>query len=128
MAPRGGVSNPIRVIVAEDNPDLRSAVVALINDEPDLECVGETDDIDAVTALTQSLCPDVVLLDWELQGRSAVGLLSTDIAQKVAFIIFSGYAHPQFIQQAVAAGARDFVVKNGDFAAVLTSIRRHAAL
>ena len=41
---------PLRVLVAEDNDDLRDLLVTLISAEPDLECVGTASDVDAVIA------------------------------------------------------------------------------
>jgi two-component system, NarL family, response regulator DesR len=126
MGPTGDIQSPTRIVVAEDNDDLRAAVVALLNDEADLQCVGEAADIDTVSTLTQELRPDVVVLDLELSGRSSMKLLATLPTREIACIIFSGYAHPKFVQQAIDAGARDFVVKTGDFAVLVASIRRHA--
>lgn len=130
MAPADSVvvpvrTAPVRIVVAEDNEDLRAAVVALIDAEPDLECVGDAADVETIATLVRSLRPDVVLLDFELRGQSCVPLLVDARSQPVAYIIFSGHANPKMAELSIAAGARDFIVKSGNFEQVLASIRRH---
>ena len=119
---------PLRIIVAEDNEDLRAAVVALIDAEPDLECVGDAAEVETIATLVRSLRPDVVLLDFELRGQSCLPLLADVKSQPVACIIFSGHAHPRMAELSIAAGARDFIVKSGNFDEVLASIRRHGRM
>jgi two-component system response regulator DesR len=120
-----GRISPVRIVVAEDNEDLRAAVVALLDAEPDLECVGDAADIATTAALVRSLRPDVVLTDFELSGQSCLSLMSEAQLQSIAYIVFSGHANPKMAELSIAAGARDFIVKRGDFDAVLASVRRH---
>jgi DNA-binding NarL/FixJ family response regulator len=128
MTPSDMAARPIRIVVAEDNLDLRAAMVGLIEAETDLQCVGEAADVVTVTALARSLSPDVVLLDFELGGESCIPLLEASLGRATAFIVFSGHANPKFIDLTIAAGARDYIVKNGNFDAVLASIRRHGRM
>ena len=68
---------PLRVLIAEDNDDLRELLVTLISAEPDLRCVGTAADVEAVIASTAEHKADVLVLDLELQGRSSIDLLRT---------------------------------------------------
>src|SRR6187399_2426376 len=70
-------AHPLRVLIAEDNADLRDLLVALVSAEPDLRCVGTADDVDAVIASTAEHKADVLVLDLELQGRSSIDVLKT---------------------------------------------------
>src|SRR5688572_33159392 len=70
-------SPPLRVLIAEDNADLRDLLVTLVSAEPDLKCVGTADDVDAVIAHTAEHKADVLVLDLELQGRSSIDVLKT---------------------------------------------------
>src|SRR3954468_12254041 len=71
-------AHPLRVLIAEDNADLRDLLVTLVSAEPDLRCVGTADDVDAViVACTAEHKADVLVLDLELQGRSSIDVLRT---------------------------------------------------
>ena len=70
-------AHPLRVLIAEDNADLRDLLVTLVSAEPDLNCVGTADDVDAVIAYTAENKVDVLVLDLELQGRSSIDVLKT---------------------------------------------------
>ena len=116
---------PLRVLVAEDNDDLRSLLVTLISAEPDLECVGTANDVDGVLASTTGESADVLVLDLELQGRSSIDLLRTVRmnGSRMTIVVFSGHSHPDMIRHTLAAGADAYVPKSGDFELLLDAIR-----
>ena len=116
---------PLRVLIAEDNEDLRNLLVTLVSAEPDLKCVGTADDVDAVLASAAENKVDVLVLDLELQGRSSIDLLRTvrENGSKITIVVFSGHAHPEMIRHTLAAGADAYVPKSGDFELLLDAIR-----
>jgi two-component system response regulator DesR len=116
---------PLRVLVAEDNDDLRSLLVTLISAEPDLKCVGTANDVEEVLASTAEHKADVLVLDLELQGRSSIDLLKTvrKNGNKITIVVFSGHSHPEMIRHTLAAGADAYVPKSGDFELLLDAIR-----
>jgi two-component system response regulator DesR len=116
---------PLRVLIAEDNEDLRDLLVTLISAEPDLRCVGTAGDVDAVLSSTTEHKADVLVLDLELQGRSSIDLLRTvrSNGSKITIVVFSGHAHPEMIRHTLAAGADAYVAKSGDYELLLDAIR-----
>ncbi|MBC8025271.1 MAG: response regulator transcription factor [Steroidobacteraceae bacterium] len=119
-------ASPIRVLVAEDNADLRDLLVTLISAEDDLDCVGTASDVDAViTACTTQSNVDVLVLDLELQGRSSIDVLKSvrGAGCKIKIIVFSGHSHPEMIRHTLAAGADAYVPKSGDLELLLDAIR-----
>jgi DNA-binding NarL/FixJ family response regulator len=118
-------AHPIKVLVAEDNEDLRDLLVTLISAEPDLKCVGTASDVEAVIASTAEHKADVIVLDLELQGRSSIDVLKTvrGSGSKITIIVFSGHSHPEMIRHTLAAGADAYVPKTGDFDLLLDAIR-----
>ncbi|MFL6578219.1 MAG: response regulator transcription factor [Povalibacter sp.] len=116
---------PLRVLIAEDNDDLRELLVTLISAEPDLKCVGTASDVDAVISSTTEHKVDVLVLDLELQGRSSIDLLRTvrKSGSKITIVVFSGHAHPEMIRHTLAAGADAYVPKSGDYELLLDAIR-----
>ena len=127
-------AHPLRVLIAEDNADLRDLLVTLVSAEPDLRCVGTAEDVDAViVACTAEHKADVLVLDLELQGRSSIDVLRTvrNAGSKITIVVFSGHSHPEMIRHTLAAGADAYVPKTGDFELLLDAIRdkrttRHA--
>ncbi|HTU68548.1 MAG TPA: response regulator transcription factor [Steroidobacteraceae bacterium] len=115
----------LRVLVAEDNEDLRDLLVTIISAEPDLECVGTAASVDDVIASTAERKADVLVLDLELQGRSSIDVLKTVRGNggKISIIVFSGHSHPEMIRHTLAAGADAYVPKTGDYELLLDAIR-----
>jgi DNA-binding NarL/FixJ family response regulator len=116
---------PLRVIVAEDNEDLRDLLVTLISAESDMKCVGTAADVDSAIATTAEQQADVIVLDLELQGRSSIDVLKAvrGAGSKISIIVFSGHSHPEMIRHTLAAGADAYVQKNGDYELLLDAIR-----
>jgi DNA-binding NarL/FixJ family response regulator len=118
-------AHPLRVLIAEDNADLRDLLVTLVSAEPDLKCVGTAEDVDAVIACTCEHKADVLVLDLELQGRSSIDVLKTvrGAGSNITIVVFSGHSHPEMIRHTLAAGADAYIPKNGDFELLLDAIR-----
>ena len=116
---------PLRVLVAEDNDDLRDLLVTLISAETDLKCVGTATDVDTVLGATVEQAADVLVLDLELQGRSSIDLLKTvrKNGSKIVIVVFSGHSHPEMIRHTLAAGADASIPKSGDYELLLDAIR-----
>ena len=122
-------AHPLRVLIAEDNADLRELLVTLVSAEPDLKCVGTAEDVDTVIASTAENKADVLVLDLELQGRSSIDVLRTvrRAGSKITIVVFSGHAHPDMVRHTLAAGADAYIPKNGDFELLLDAIRDRRA-
>ena len=118
-------THPLRILIAEDNDDLRDLLVTLVSAEPDLRCVGTASDVDAVIAGAALHKADVLVLDLELQGRSSIDVLKAvrNSGSKITIIVFSGHSHPEMIRHTLAAGADAYVPKSGDFELLLDAIR-----
>ena len=115
----------LRVLIAEDNADLRELLVTIISAEPDLQCVGAANDVDAVLDGTRANEVDVLVLDLELQGRSSIDLLKSvrKNGSKITIVVFSGHSLPEMIRHTLAAGADAYVPKSGDYELLLDAIR-----
>jgi DNA-binding NarL/FixJ family response regulator len=114
----------LRIVVADSDPRVRSALRILLREEPGLELVGESSDLPGLVGQIRELKPDLVLLDWELPGRPAAAMLlaqtALDFSPKV--IVFS--ARPETREAVLAAGADAFVYKGNPPEALLSAFRR----
>ena len=116
---------PIRVILADDHPILRSGLRLLLGAEPDLEVVGEANNgIEAVEQTTR-LRPDVVVMDIAMPGMS--GLEATrrisqlDTGARV--LILTVHAEEQYLLPVIEAGGSGYVLKTGADSDLIEAIR-----
>jgi two-component system response regulator DesR len=113
----------MRIIVADGDPRTFSALRMLFGCEPGLEIVGETTAASDLAHLVGNLEPDVVLLDWELRGRSDGTLLSElrNIRPQTHIVAMSG--RPESEQEAIYAGVDVFVSKAEPASALIARVK-----
>lgn len=58
----------MRILIADTQPKVRFALQVLLQRQPDLEVVGEAMDAESLLEQAEAVCPEVVLLGWELPG------------------------------------------------------------
>ena len=119
------MGEPIRILIAEDNDDLRAAVISLIDAEPDMTCVAQTAELDDVRDLAAATAAHLVVLDIELKGKSSLRLLPQlrrDLPN-ARFLIYSGHALSAVRAAALAAGACAYVLKSGDVDELVSAVR-----
>ncbi len=121
--PRGDHPAPIRVISVDDNAPLRASLRAIFALEDDFELVGEAGDGSEGVALAESLRPDAVLLDIQMPGMNGIdaGRLIKQRLPGVKIIYF--VAEMIWRDQALAAGADAFLLKETPIHTVLDAIR-----
>jgi len=119
----------IRVFLAEDQVMVRSALVSLIELEPDLSVVGVAGRGDQAVERIVELRPDVAVLDIDmpgLDGLSAAELIRTKVPNCAALIL-TALSKPGMLQRALQAGAKGYVVKHAPADELLAAIRGVAA-
>ena len=101
----------MRVLLADDQSKVRSALRLILEQQPDLNVLGEAVDAQGLLDWVRLVCPDVVLLDWELPGLSRHDLLSALRARCPHLKVIALSGRPEACQAALAAGADAFVSK-----------------
>lgn len=100
----------MRILLADDQIEVRLGIKVLLELEPELEVVGEAIDLISLRAMVLENSPDVVLLDWELPGFHSAGLVNLqEIRPGLKVIALSG--RPESRKNALTAGADGFVSK-----------------
>lgn len=101
----------MRVLLADDQSKVRSALRLLLEQQPDLNILGEAVDAQSLLDWVSVVCPDVVLLDWELPGLGTNSLLPTlrQLCPHLKVIALSGRLEAR--GAALSAGADAFVSK-----------------
>ena len=119
----------IRILLAEDQAMMRGALAVLLDLEEDLEVVAQVEDGADVVAQAVRLRPDVALLDVEMPGLSGLDA-AAHLAEQVPdckVLIVTTFARPGYLQRAMAAGARGFLVKDGPAEGLADAIRQVVA-
>jgi two-component system response regulator AlgR len=115
----------MRILLADDERRVRSALRVILNNHLDLNVVGEAEDVDQALTLATAHHPDLVLLDWELAGGGGAAALAglRAVQPNLAVIALSGRPESQAAAQAAAV---DAFVSKGDpperLLAALTSV------
>lgn len=108
------MTSPIRVLLADDHSLVRKGFRRLLDDEPEIEVVGEAASGSAAIELALQLTPQVVVMDLampELDGiQATVQILRNQ--PKVGILILSMYSEDNYVRNAFAAGARGYLLKN----------------
>ena len=116
----------IRLLLADDQAMVRSALAALLGLEPDFEVVAEVGRGDEVVAAALAAGPDVALLDIEmpgLDGLAAAAALASEAAA-VKVIILTTFGRPGYLRRAMESGAVGFVVKDAPAEQLADAVRR----
>ncbi|MGC7101718.1 response regulator [Amycolatopsis lurida] len=106
----------IRVLLADDQPLIRSGFRALLDIEDDIEVVAEAADGGAAVALARQHLPDIALVDVQMpgvDGIEATRRIAADPAlAAVHVVILTNYGLDEYVFDALRAGAAGFLVKD----------------
>src|SRR5579864_4492663 len=114
----------IGVLLADDHQLIRAGLRLVVEQQPDLRVLGEADDGRQAVALTQSLKPDVVVMDIgmpNLNGIEAARQI-TEVAPEVAVVMLSMHSDEGYVLRALRAGARAYLLKDSAVADLVRAI------
>ena len=123
------MANNISVLLVDDHSLVRRGFRRLLEDARDITVVGEASDGAEAVRLAEQLRPQVIVMDCALPGMS--GLDATRrILQKfpdTAILMLSMHSEDTWVHQAMAAGARGYILKSAVDMELVTAIRRVVA-
>ncbi len=113
-----------RFLLADDNPDLRSALRLMLETRLNAPLVFEAHDHASMIEQCLAHQPECLILDWELRGFNDRNCLTDlhDLLPELKIIVIS--ARPESAQEAVAAHADAFVSKTDPPSEIMNAIRR----
>ncbi|RKS09328.1 LuxR family two component transcriptional regulator [Nocardiopsis sp. Huas11] len=121
------MSEPIRVLVCDDQVLIRTGLVTIIDAQPDLTIVGECADGAAAIELAERLRPDVVVMDVRmpvLDGIKATRRLAgAGVARPVKILVVTTFNLDEYVYEALRAGASGFLLKDAPPDQLLNGIR-----
>lgn len=123
------MTDPIRLLLADDQALVRGALAALLELEPDLVVVAQVGRGDEVVETARATNAQVALLDVEmpgLDGLSAARELRASYPQCRSLIVTT-FGRPGYLRRAMESGAGGFVVKDTPSSQLAEAVRRVAA-
>lgn len=119
----------ISVGLVDDHALLRLGLKTLIDDQDDMQVVGEADSAAAALQMVQRLHPQVVLMDIRLPGDSGLEATRqlTEHAPDTRVVILTSFADEELVIGAIRAGAVGYILKEVGNEEVLRGIRAAAA-
>jgi NarL family two-component system response regulator LiaR len=117
----------IRVLIVDDHEVVRQGLRFVLEQEPDIQIVGECADGHSAVAAIQAVEPDVVLLDMVMPGLDGLGVLRAlrDRSVKPAVIVLTSFLAEDRTMDAVRAGALSYLPKTTAVDRVVEAV--HAA-
>lgn len=119
-------AKPIRIMLVDDHRSVLWGLERLIEGEQDrMEIVGKATTCAEAVALAVKLSPDVILLDLDLGGESALNILPDLVSKSRArVLVLTGVRDPSIHDNAVLAGARGIVEKEDTAETILKAIEK----
>ncbi len=123
------MTDPIRILLADDHPTLRVGLRISLQQTPDIEVVAEADTGPEALAQSAALLPDVALLDCllpELDGPA----VAAEIRRRglpVRVLALSAYTADYYVRNMQAAGALGYLTKDEPADVIIAAVRRAMA-
>lgn len=106
----GGMAKAIRVLVVDDEKTGRRGVRLMLNDDPDVEVVGEAGTAEEAVAAIRGERPDLLFLDVQLGPRDGFSVLRELETSEMPLVVFAT-AHDRYALQAFEHHAVDYLLK-----------------
>ena len=103
--------NPIRILIADDDPGMRTVMRKLAERAEGYELVGEAGDGERLLELYEETRPDVVLMDVEMPGMTGIECAKVIQDRNPRTVLVFATAHEQYMRSAFEVYAFDYLVK-----------------
>lgn len=119
------MTNPIRLLLADDHTIFRAGVRMLLNLEPDIEVVGEAVEGSQAVELTEKLRPNVVLMDIampRMDGLEATRYIKKEFPE-TNVLVLTMHRSDEYLFEMLKSGASGYVVKGAETEELINAIR-----
>jgi two-component system, NarL family, response regulator DevR len=117
-----------RILLVDDHDIVRLGLMTLLNDQPDMEVIGEASTAGDAVKAAENLQPDVVLMDIRLPGEGgieAAGQVTRRVPNSKV-VMLTSFADDELVVRAIRAGAVGYVLKQVGNEELLRAIRAAA--
>jgi DNA-binding NarL/FixJ family response regulator len=122
------MTDRITVLLADDHALVRRGFRRILEDDPAIEVVGEASNGEEAIRLFGELKPKVVVMDAAMPGTGGLAATRTIMASApdAAVLMLSMHSEETLVRQALAAGARGYILKNAVDLDLAAAIKRAA--
>jgi DNA-binding NarL/FixJ family response regulator len=120
------MSDPIRVLIVDDQALVRAGFRIILESEPGIEVVGEAADGAAAIRQAAALQPDVICMDVQMPGMdglTATRAIVADPASRAAVLVLTTFDRDDYLFAALQHGASGFVLKNSSPEALVEAVQ-----
>jgi DNA-binding NarL/FixJ family response regulator len=118
----------IRLLLAEDHETVRQGLRALFSTVPEVEVIDEAADAETAVTRVREMAPDLLVLDLSMPKAGGLGAIRAIRGEglRTAIVVLTRHRDPAFVQEALAAGADAYVLKQSPFSELHSAVT-HAA-
>ncbi|HEY6295959.1 MAG TPA: response regulator transcription factor [Streptosporangiaceae bacterium] len=122
------MTEPIRILIADDHPLFRDGLSALVADGPDTELVGTATSGTEAVELAIATQPDVIVMDLHMPGLNGIEATRRIVADSphITVLVLTMFDDDDSIFSALRAGARGYLLKGADQEQIRAAIRAAA--
>lgn len=116
----------VRIVLADDERMVRTALRVILDAEPDLTVVGEAATGTEAVSVVRETRPDVVLMDVrmpEIDGIRATERILSTLAEPPRVVVVTTFENDAYVYEALRAGASGFLLKRSDADALVQAVR-----
>jgi DNA-binding NarL/FixJ family response regulator len=119
------VTRKARILLADDHALVREALRRAIESEPDLEVVGEAENVAATIEQVWAARPDLLLLDVTMPGGGGIAALREirKAGLPTRTLVLTMHEDPEYLRVSLISGASGFILKHAAGREVVTAIR-----
>ena len=117
---------PSRVLLVDDHDVIRQGFLLVLGTQPDIEVVGEASNGREAIEQARRLRPDLVLMDVTMpvmDGLEATRRIKAEMPG-VCVLMFTSHEEPEYLLEAIEAGAAGYVLKGAPVSRLIGGIRR----
>jgi two-component system, NarL family, response regulator NreC len=115
----------VRIAIADDHAVVRAGLHMLLDDEEDFEVVAEASDVESAKRTVRGHKPNVLVLDLNMPGEASLPAIPelAQISPEMAIVVLTMQDEPAFAREALANGARGYVLKHAAGTELVEAIR-----
>ncbi len=119
------MNDNISVLLVDDHAMLRKGMALLLDEEEDIEVIGEADDGEQAIAQARALQPDVVVMDINMPGMNGIEATRRIVSEfpDIKIIALSIHSGKRFVDDMLSAGAAGYLLKESVPEELLQGIR-----